>query len=91
MLREKIGVGLMMICTICPKLLADQIILKNGDRLTGTIIKSDDKSLSLKSEFAGTVMVQWDASGGRGESVFAAAIHYHDRQLAIDRGLPAVR
>lgn len=41
--------------------LADQITLKNGDRLTGTIIKSDGKSLTIKSEFAGTVTVTWEA------------------------------
>jgi putative salt-induced outer membrane protein YdiY len=41
--------------------LADQITLKNGDRLTGTIIKSDDKTLLLKTDFAGDVTLQWDA------------------------------
>lgn len=41
--------------------LADQINLKNGDRLSGTIIKSDKESLSLKSEFVGEVKVQWAA------------------------------
>ena len=40
---------------------ADQIVLKNGDRLTGTIQKSDDKSLLIKTEFAGEVTVQWPA------------------------------
>ena len=39
--------------------LADQIVLKNGDRLSGTIVKSDAKSLVIKSEFAGEVTVQW--------------------------------
>jgi putative salt-induced outer membrane protein YdiY len=42
-------------------LLADQIVLKNGDRLTGTIEKSDEKSLVIKTEFAGEVTVQWAA------------------------------
>jgi hypothetical protein len=42
-------------------LIADQIVLKNGDRLTGTIEKSDDKSLVMKTEFAGEVTVQWPA------------------------------
>jgi len=40
---------------------ADQITLKNGDRLTGTIEKSDDKLLIIKTEFAGEVTVQWSA------------------------------
>ncbi len=42
-------------------LFADQIVLKNGDRLTGTIEKSDDKTLMIKTEFAGEVTVQWPA------------------------------
>jgi putative salt-induced outer membrane protein YdiY len=40
---------------------ADQVTLSNGDRLTGTILKSDDKALVLKTEFAGEVTVQWPA------------------------------
>jgi putative salt-induced outer membrane protein YdiY len=39
-------------------------MLKNGDRLTGTIVKSDGKNLVLKSEFAGEVTIQWDAIQG---------------------------
>jgi putative salt-induced outer membrane protein YdiY len=37
--------------------LADRITLKNGDRLTGAIITSDDKSLTLKTEFAGEIKI----------------------------------
>jgi len=33
--------------------LADQVILKNGDKLTGTIAKSDGKTLVLKTDYAG--------------------------------------
>ena len=40
---------------------ADQVVLKNGDRLTGTILKSDGKKLVLKSEFAGEVSIDWAA------------------------------
>ncbi len=40
---------------------ADQVVLKNGDRLTGSIVKSDAKSLTLKSEFVGTVNIVNDA------------------------------
>jgi putative salt-induced outer membrane protein len=41
--------------------LADLVTLKNGDRLTGAVVKADDKALVIKTEFAGTVTVQWDA------------------------------
>lgn len=53
---------LALICVFsCPALFADQIVLKNGDRLTGTIEKSDSKALVIKTEFAGEVTVQWPA------------------------------
>jgi len=42
---------------------ADQVTLKNGDRLSGTIVKTDDdtKKLLIKTEFAGEVAVEWSA------------------------------
>src|SRR5690348_6718800 len=40
---------------------ADQVTLKNGDRLSGSVVKSDAKALTLKSEFAGTVAIDWNA------------------------------
>ncbi len=42
---------------------ADQLTLKNGDRLSGTIVKSDDdaKTLLIKTDWAGDVTVKWDA------------------------------
>jgi putative salt-induced outer membrane protein len=43
---------------------ADQVSLKNGDRLTGTIVKSDVKTLLIKTEFAGDVTIQWAAVDG---------------------------
>src|SRR5579864_3901047 len=45
----------------CSTVFADQVVLKNGDRLSGTITKSDDKTLMIKTEFAGDVTVQWPA------------------------------
>jgi putative salt-induced outer membrane protein YdiY len=41
-------------------LLADQVTLKNGDRLSGNIIKYDGKNLVLKSDLAGEVTIPWD-------------------------------
>lgn len=46
---------------LCPSLFADQITLKNGDRLTGVIEKSDEKTLVIKTESAGEVAVLWSA------------------------------
>lgn len=43
---------------------ADQVTLKNGDRLTGNIVSGDGKTLLLKTDFAGDVTIQWDAVVG---------------------------
>jgi putative salt-induced outer membrane protein len=45
----------------CGFLMADQITLKNGDRLTGTVLKSDGKTLLLHTDAAGDVTFQFDA------------------------------
>jgi small nuclear ribonucleoprotein (snRNP)-like protein len=52
------------LCSFAVSAVADQVTLKNGDRLTGTIVKSDAKTLLVKTEFAGDVNVQWDAVSG---------------------------
>ena len=44
--------------------LADQVSLKNGDRLSGTIVKSDGKTLVLHTDYAGDLTVKWDAVQG---------------------------
>jgi putative salt-induced outer membrane protein len=41
-------------------LFADQVTLKNGDRLTGTVVKSDGKTLVLHTDAAGDVTIQFD-------------------------------
>lgn len=40
---------------------ADRIALKNGDRLTGAIVKSDAKELVFQSDLAGEVRIAWEA------------------------------
>jgi hypothetical protein len=42
-------------------LLADQVMLKNGDRLTGKIVKKDGDKVTVKSEFLGEVAIPWSA------------------------------
>jgi len=39
----------------------DQVTLKNGDRLTGTVIKSDGKTLVLDTDAAGKITLKFDA------------------------------
>jgi putative salt-induced outer membrane protein len=42
-------------------LFADQVTLKNGDHLTGTVVKSDGKTLVLHTDAAGDVTIQFSA------------------------------
>jgi len=40
---------------------ADQVTLKNGDRLTGTVVKSDGKTLVLHTDAGGDITLKFDA------------------------------
>jgi putative salt-induced outer membrane protein YdiY len=40
---------------------ADTLTLKNGDRLTGAILESDGKDITLKTDYAGEIKVSWGA------------------------------
>ena len=55
---------LLSLFAVSSQLFADQIVLKNGDRLTGTITKSDGDTLLIKTDLAGDVTVQWPAVQG---------------------------
>jgi putative salt-induced outer membrane protein YdiY len=54
---------LLLCCTaaLCISSNADQIALQNGDRLSGTIVKSDEKELVLNTDYAGPVTIKWAA------------------------------
>jgi putative salt-induced outer membrane protein len=60
-LRKVEFISLFVILGLASAAFADQITLKNGDRLTGTVVKSDGKVLVLHTEFAGDVTVQFAA------------------------------
>jgi putative salt-induced outer membrane protein len=53
--------ALLWVCGLNSLLFADQVVLSNGDRLTGSVTKSDGKTLVIKTEFAGDVTIQWSA------------------------------
>jgi putative salt-induced outer membrane protein len=60
-LRKVEVVALIMFLGLASAGFADQITLKNGDHLTGTVVKSDGKTLVLHTEFAGDVTLQFAA------------------------------
>ena len=53
----KTSVCIAMICCFCAVLYAEQVTLKNGDRVTGTIVSMDDKKLTVKTDYAGDITI----------------------------------
>ena len=44
-----------------PALAADQVVLTNGDVISGSIVKKDGDKLTIKSQFMGEVTMPWSA------------------------------
>jgi hypothetical protein len=40
---------------------ADTVVLKNGDHLTGAVEVSDGKDVTLKTDYAGEIKIQWSS------------------------------
>ncbi len=58
---KKVVTGLFLSSLLTVLAFADQVVLKNGDRLTGSITKSDGKTLVIKTDYAGDITVKFDA------------------------------
>lgn len=56
--------AILFLTLCCALAFADQVTMKNGDRLSGSIVKYDGKNLVIKSEFAGLATIPWDAVTG---------------------------
>ena len=52
---------ILLLFSFASALFADQVALKNGDILTGSIVKKDGGKLTIKSEFLGEVSMPWSA------------------------------
>ena len=50
-----------LLLLVFPALAADQVVLTNGDTITGAIVKKDGGKLTIKSEFLGEVTMPWSA------------------------------
>ena len=51
---------LLALCAFAFVLHADQLVLKNGDRVTGSIVKKDAKTITIKSDLFGVITAPWD-------------------------------
>lgn len=51
---------LILILFFCSNLFADQVVMLNGDRVTGKILKKDGDSIILETESMGVVKIRWN-------------------------------
>ena len=91
---RRIRLAVLLVVVLAPAVFADQITLKNGDRMTGTIITSDAKTLVLKTEYADVVTIKWDFVqqiessqplyvGTKGGQVIVGPVTTNDNKLAV--------
>ncbi len=52
--------GLLFAGFAAPALYADTVVLKNGDRLTGTAVKLEGGKLTFKTAYADAIAIAWD-------------------------------
>lgn len=43
---------------------ADEVIMRNGDRLSGDVVRQDNGQLQLETDYAGTLLMQIHRSKG---------------------------
>jgi hypothetical protein len=53
--------SLLSLCLFSTLAFADQVVLKNGDTITGKVVKKDGGKLTVHSEFLGDVTMPWTA------------------------------
>ncbi len=56
---SKLNLVLLSLLGLCIFSQAEQVTLKNGDRLTGAIVSMDGKKLVVKTSYAGDVSIDW--------------------------------
>ncbi len=57
--RKLLSVGLVSLVCLAATLQAEQVSLKNGDHLSGSIVSMDGKKLVLKTTYAGDISIDW--------------------------------
>src|ERR1019366_7545014 len=58
-LRNFLALSFLATFAILP-VMADQIVMKNGDRVTGSVVKKDGNHLTVKADQLGAVVLPWD-------------------------------
>src|SRR5262249_26376308 len=57
--RTRIALAAALVCIFTSAAQADQVTLKDGDRITGEIVKTDGETVTMKSKNFGDVTFKW--------------------------------
>jgi len=57
--RQSIKFVALTLCTFVVQ--ADQVLLKNGDKISGTVLNKSGSVLEMKTDYADKVVIKWDA------------------------------
>ena len=79
---RKIALTMLVFGLLIIPALADQVSMKNGDRISGTIVKSDGKELVLHTDYAGDLTLKWEAVAGL-ESTGRLHLELQDGRTAV--------
>lgn len=60
-MKRKLWLLLAAFCAISISVQADEVLLKNGDKITGTIINKSGSTLEMKTPYADKIVVKWAA------------------------------
>lgn len=47
------------LCAVCGSAVADEVLLKNGDRISGTVLSKSGDTLKVKTGYAGELKIKW--------------------------------
>lgn len=56
-MKKAASLSFLLACGVAATLFGDQITLKNGDRVSGKIVTADDKTVVLKTDYAGEIKI----------------------------------
>ncbi len=57
-IRQGLPMVLVLLTSTC--IWADQIVMKNGDKVTGSVVKKDAKTVTIKTDNFGVVTLDWE-------------------------------
>ncbi len=60
-MKRKISLPLAVLCAVSISVQADEVLLKNGDKITGTILHKSGSTLEIKTPYADKVVIKWAA------------------------------